>query len=136
MSATKKENKVSDVEFDESDVGITLGSGNVFADIGLPNADVLQFKAGLIFQIQRAIDERGLTQTEAAAITGMDQPTLSKLLRGRHFKVSTDRLFAMLNRLGCDVVVRVEPSAAPAGGARSKRAATAAPTPGRVSLAA
>ncbi|MDQ3812680.1 MAG: helix-turn-helix domain-containing protein, partial [Armatimonadota bacterium] len=79
MSAPKKASKVADVELDESDVGITLGSGNVFADMGEPDAEVLHFKARLICEIQRAIDERGLTQTEAAAITGMDQPTLSKL---------------------------------------------------------
>ena len=88
-------------------VEVTHGSGNVFADLDLPDADILQFKSGLIGEIQRIIEARGLTQSEAAKITGMDQPTLSKMLRGRHFKVSTDRLFEMLNRLGRDVEVRV-----------------------------
>ena len=133
MRATKKDSIIADTEFDERDEGITYGSGNVFADMGEPDADVLHFKARLICQMQRIIEERGLTQTEAAALTGMDQPTLSKLLRGRHFKVSTDRLFAMLNRLGCDVVVRVESSRAPAHGTQT---ATAAPAPGRILLAA
>ena len=88
-------------------VEVTHGSGNVFADLELPDADLLQFKSGLSMEIQRIIEARGLTQSEAARITGMDQPTLSKLLRGRYFKVSSDRLFEMLNRLGRDVEVRV-----------------------------
>ena len=97
------------VTSDGETVEFTRGSGNVFADLGLPDAEILQFKSGLICEIQRIIKARGLTQGEAAEISGMDQPTLSKLLRGQFFKVSTDRLFEMLNRLGCDVEVRVTP---------------------------
>src|SRR4051794_34142549 len=100
MRVTKKDSIIADDEFDEHDEGITYGSGNVFADMGEPDAEVLHFKARLICEMQRIIEERSLTQIEAAKLTGMDQPTLSKLLRGRHFKVSTDRLFDMLNRLG------------------------------------
>ena len=139
MSAKLKEKKDAAIArgiSDDSDEGITWGSGNVFADMGEPDADVLHFKARLICEIQRVIDERGLTQTEAAAITGMDQPTVSKLLRGRHFKVSTDRLFAMLNRLGCDVVVSVEAPATPVRRKRTATTATPTPTMGRVWLAA
>lgn len=91
----------------KSGIEYTEGSGNVFADLNLPDAEELQFKSSLIGQIASIIEERGLTQVEAARITGMDQPTLSKLLRGRFFRCSTDRLFEMLNRLGRNVEVHV-----------------------------
>ena len=91
----------------KSGVEYTLGSGNVFADLNLPDADDLQFKSGLIFQINQAIEARGLTQAAAAKIIGMDQPTLSKMLRGRFLSCSADRLFGILNRLGRSVEVRV-----------------------------
>lgn len=86
---------------------VTHGSGNVFADLGDPDAEMLQFKSGLIFEIERVIEARGLTPSEAAKITGISQATLSNLLRGRYFEISTDQLFEMLNRLGRDVEVRV-----------------------------
>ena len=84
-----------------------ISSGNVFADLGFEDADELSFKTQLVFRIQRAIETRGLTQTEAAKLVGVDQPRLSKLLRGEFLSVSSDKLFDILNRLGHRIEIRI-----------------------------
>jgi predicted XRE-type DNA-binding protein len=86
---------------------ITHGSGNVFADLGLPNADELQWKSSLVTHIRRLIREKGLTQTQVAEIVGMDQPKVSKLLNGKFDEYSVSRMLRILNRLGHSVEVRV-----------------------------
>jgi predicted XRE-type DNA-binding protein len=84
-------------------------SGNVFADLGLPNAEELQAKADLAFEISRTIEERKLTQAEAAEILGVDQPKVSALVRGRLSGFSMERLYRFLNALGRDVEIVVQP---------------------------
>ena len=86
---------------------IETGSGNVFADLGLPDAEALQFKAQLIHEINHLIEARQLSQSAAAKLIGMDQPTLSKMLRGQFLNCSTDRLFGIINKLGHSVEVRI-----------------------------
>ena len=88
------------------------GSGNVFADLGLPNAPELQAKADLAAEISRTIGERGLTQAEAADALGIDQPKVSALVRGRLSGFSMERLYRFLNALGKDVeiVIRNRPA--------------------------
>ncbi len=88
------------------------GSENVFADLGLPNADELLVKAKIVGQISDMIAERHLTQTEAAEILGVDQPSLSRLLRGRTSGFSMDRLIRMLNAFDYDVTITVSPKPA------------------------
>ena len=85
------------------EVGVTHGSGNVFADLGLPNPEELLQKAKLVVAISDAIKARGLTQSDAGKIMGVSQPDLSKLLRGRTMSFTLDRLVGMLNALGMDV---------------------------------
>jgi predicted XRE-type DNA-binding protein len=85
----------------------TRGSGNVFADLGLPDADERMLKAQLAVQIRRFIEAKGWTQTEAAEAVGLDQPKVSHLLRGRLAGFSVDRLLNILNRLGHSVEVRI-----------------------------
>lgn len=87
----------------------TIGSGDIFADLGLSPAEAEEahVKSGLIQQIADAIESQGLKQMEAAALVGVDQPTLSKVLRGRMGSVSVERLTAWLNKLGYDVTVKV-----------------------------
>src|SRR5215210_4458822 len=85
----------------------TRSSGNVFADLGLPDADERMLKAQLVIQIRRFIEEKGWTQTEAAKAVGLDQPKVSHLLRGRLAGFSVDRLLSILNRLGHSVEVRI-----------------------------
>lgn len=85
----------------------TRSSGNVFADLELPDADERMLKAQLAVQIRRFIEEKGWTQTEAAEAVGLDQPKVSHLLRGRLAGFSVDRLLSILNRLGHSVEVRI-----------------------------
>ena len=88
---------------------VTPSSGNVFADLGLPNADEELAKADLAFEIGRVIEERGLTQVEAAKVMGVDQPKVSALLRYRLDGFSMERLYRLLNALGRDVEIIVRP---------------------------
>ncbi len=88
---------------------VTQSSGNVFADLGLPNADEELAKADLAFEISRVIEERGLTQVEAAEIMGVDQPKVSALVRYRLNGFSMERLYRFLNALGRDVEIVVSP---------------------------
>jgi predicted XRE-type DNA-binding protein len=82
-------------------------SGNVFADLGLPNARELQAKADLAWEISRTIEERELTQAQAAELLGIDQPKVSALVRGRLSGFSMERLYRFLNALGKDVEIVV-----------------------------
>lgn len=86
---------------------VTPGSGNVFADLGLPDADELLAKSTLAIHIGRAIKGRGLTQTAAGEIMGIDQPKVSAIVRGRLDGFSSDRLLRFLNDLGHDVDIQV-----------------------------
>ena len=98
---------------------VTGGSGNVFADLGLPNPEQRLVKAGLVLQVHNVIEARGLTQVEVASITGVAQPKISELLRGKSQGFSTDRLLRMLNKLGQDVEIIVKPK--PTGATRPAR---------------
>jgi predicted XRE-type DNA-binding protein len=82
---------------------------NVFADLGLADAEELHAKSGLVFRISEIIKKRRLTQARAAELLGIDQPKVSHLLRGQLDGFSTDRLFRFLNALGCDIEITVKP---------------------------
>lgn len=85
------------------------GTSNIFADLGLPNAEEHQLKAALVVQLKRLMAEREITQTDAAKLVEMKQPDLSKLLRG-HFKlVSVEKLMRMLTAFDQDVEITVKP---------------------------
>jgi predicted XRE-type DNA-binding protein len=88
-------------------------SGNVFADLNLPNSDELLIKAELAHQISELISDRQLTQIEAAELLGIDQPKVSALVRGKLSGFSTERLFRFLNALGSNVEIRVTPNPQP-----------------------
>jgi predicted XRE-type DNA-binding protein len=85
-------------------------SGNVFADLGLADADYLLAKADLAIEISSVIEERNLTQVEAASLMGVDQPKVSALVRGRLDGFSMERLYRFLNALGRDVEIIVRPT--------------------------
>jgi predicted XRE-type DNA-binding protein len=91
-------------------ITVTRGSGNVFADLGLPNPEDRVAKAELALAISRAIKERGLTQREAAGLMGVDQPKVSHVLRGRLADFSTERLMSFLLGLGRDLEIVVRPA--------------------------
>ena len=79
---------------------IEKGSGNVFADLGLPHPEKLLEKADIAIQIIQIIKERGLTQAQAAKILGTDQPQISALMRGRFYSFSLERLIKFMDALG------------------------------------
>ncbi len=88
-------------------VDVERGSGNVFADLNLPNPEERQAKARLMHVINNEIKRRRLTQARAADITGLDQNDISRLAHGRGTKFSTDRLIDVIRRLGMDVGLTV-----------------------------
>jgi predicted XRE-type DNA-binding protein len=86
-----------------------VGSGNVFADLGLPDAEELKAKALLVIEIVQIIEARCLKQAEAAEIMGIDQPKVSQLMRGKLDGFSMERLYRFLNALGRDIEIVVTP---------------------------
>ncbi len=90
-------------------IHVTKGSGNVFRDLGLPDADLLQAKADLVHRIFVLIEERSLTQVQAAEVLGVTQPKVSALLHGRLEGFSMDRLVRFLSALDQDVKISVRP---------------------------
>ncbi len=86
------------------------GTGNVFADLGLPNPEQELVKARLTLQIYRLIRQRGLTQTQAAELLGVKQPQVSLLMRNRAGNFSMGRLIDFLTALGQDVQITVKPT--------------------------
>ncbi len=85
-------------------------SGNVFADLGLPDAEERFAKAMISRLIAKAIDARGLTQAQAAGLLNTTQPKVSAVVRGQLLGFSMDRLFRFLTALGMNVRVEVEPA--------------------------
>jgi predicted XRE-type DNA-binding protein len=96
-------------------VKIERSSGNVFADLGLPDADKLKIKSGLVIEITKAIRRLGLTQHQAAERMGISQPKVSGLLKGEFENFSERKLMDCLNRLGYDIQIRVKPTKAEVG---------------------
>ena len=84
-------------------------TGNVFADLGMPEAGEHLIKAGLVVKIDRAIRQRHLTQTAAAQLMGIDQPKVSAMLAGQFRGYSVERLMRFLVALGHDVEIVVKP---------------------------
>ena len=84
-------------------------TGNVFADLGLADAEEHLIKAGLVVKLDRIIRQRGLTQAAAAKAMGIDQPKISAMLAGRFRGYSVERLMRFLVALGQDVEIVVKP---------------------------
>jgi predicted XRE-type DNA-binding protein len=96
----------------DEEIPVYASSGNIFADLGRPDADEALARVRLTQQIAEIIERQGLSQTEAADLMGLDQEKLAALLRGRLSGFSTDRLLRCLMLLGqdVDIVVRDKPS--------------------------
>ena len=92
-------------------ISVTPSSGNVFADIGVPDPEEALAKAQLASRIREIVRQQRLTQVAAAALMGIDQPKVSALLNGRLTSFSSERLMRLLTKLGQDVeiVVRSKP---------------------------
>lgn len=87
------------------DIPVIASSGNVFADLNVKNPEEALAKAKLVQQIAAIIRESKLSQTAAAAMCGVDQPKMSKLLKGELYGFSTDQLLRFLTALGQDVEI-------------------------------
>jgi predicted XRE-type DNA-binding protein len=93
----------------KTEIPVERSSGNVFEDIGLAQSAELLVKSEIAARITVIIEKRGLTQAKAAGILGIDQPSVSDLVRGRLRGFSADRLFRFLNALGQDVKIVIVP---------------------------
>ena len=91
----------------ETAIPVTESSGNVFTDIGLPQAEEELTKAELASHIRRVIKGRRLTRLAAASVMGIDHPKVSGLLNGRLANFSSERLMRLLTALGQDVDIMV-----------------------------
>ena len=102
---------------DEKAIEIERGTGNVFADLGYPDAEERQTKLRLAYAINRAVVERRLTQAAAAELLRINQPKVSALLNYKLAGFSVERLMTFLTALDRDVeiVIRKKPRSRPAG---------------------
>ena len=89
---------------------VIRGSGNIFADLGLPNPEQELLKAQLTLQIYKIVKARKLTQTQAGLVLGIKQPHVSALMRNRAGNFSVGRLMEFLTALGQDVKITVKPA--------------------------
>ncbi len=89
---------------------VTEGSGNIFADLGLPNPEQELLKAQLTLQIYSILKDSGMTQVEIAKILGVQQPQVSLLMRNRAGNFSVGRLMEFLTALRQDVEITVRPT--------------------------
>ena len=90
---------------------VQRSSGNVYADLGLPDAEKLKIKSGLVIEIRKAMRRLDLTQQAAAKRMGITQPKVSDMMRGDLSNLSERKLMDCLNRLGYDIEIKVKPAA-------------------------
>lgn len=91
-------------------IEVQWGSGNVYADLGLPDAEKLKIKTGLLVEIRKAMQQLGLTQQEAAKRMGLTQPKVSDMMRGDFTNLSERKLMDCLTRLGYDIEIKIKPA--------------------------
>jgi len=88
---------------------VEVGSGNIFADLGLPDAEDMLLKSTIVIELRRLIKHRKLTQTAAAKLVGVSQADLSKILHGHFRGYSEARLMRMLTAFDQDVEITTRP---------------------------
>ena len=91
-------------------IEIEESSGNVYADLGMPDADEMLVKAQLASKIGEIIKGKKLSQQEAADVLGISQPKLSNMLRGRFRGISEAKMLDCLVRLGRNVQIVIGPA--------------------------
>lgn len=91
-----------------SELRVHQSCGNVFADLGLPESEELLAKAQLVSRISAIVEERGLSQAQAAEVLDATQPIVSNLMNGRLNGFSIERLLRFLNALGQEVEIVVK----------------------------
>src|SRR5712691_1106850 len=90
-------------------VKVEVGSGNIFAYLGLPDADTHFLKAQIVSEIYRLTNERKLTQARAGKLMGISQPEVSRMFKGNFREYSIDRLMGFLTSFDRDVEIVVRP---------------------------
>lgn len=100
---------------EKEELSIIRGTGNTFADLGLPHAEERHAKNQLALSIREIVEGSGMTQRDAAKKAGIAASDLSNIMRGRVTNFSSDRLFAILNALGNDVEITIRPNQAARG---------------------
>jgi len=98
-----RKKRVGNIEYTES-------TGNVFADLDIPNPEEALAKSKIVIKIHDIIKKKKLTQAKAAKILKISQPKISLLLRGYLADFSLERLLRFLNDLGQDVYISILPS--------------------------
>jgi predicted XRE-type DNA-binding protein len=93
-----------------SGIEFEISAGNVFRDLGLPDAEELKIKSGLAIEITRAIRRLRLTQQEAGRKMGISQAKVSGLVRGDFSNLSESKMMECLNRLGYDIEIKLKPA--------------------------
>ena len=88
---------------------IEAGSGNIFADLGLPDADTHFLKAQIVSEIYRLVSAQEMTQTQAGKRMGISQPEVSRMFKGRFREYSIERLMEFLTTFDRDVEIVVRP---------------------------
>jgi len=97
-----KQSRKQKIEFEE-------GSGNVFADLGLEDADELYVRAQIGFGVFEILESKSLKQREIADLLGIPQPEVSHLMNGRFSRFTTDKLLSFLKRLDQKVTIKISP---------------------------
>ena len=108
-------------------IAIEAGSGNVYADLGMADAQEMLVKAKLASKIAEIIKRQNLTQQQAAELLVMPQPKVSQMLRGQFRGISESKMLDCLARLGRDIDIVVKP-------ARRKTKTSATGGSGRVNV--
>jgi predicted XRE-type DNA-binding protein len=103
-------------EFPMSTITIEKSSGNVYADLGMADAQEMLVKAKLASKIGDIIKRQNLTQQQAAELLAMPQPKVSLLLRGQFRGISEAKMLECLARLGRDIDIVVKPARRGAAG--------------------
>jgi predicted XRE-type DNA-binding protein len=94
---------------DETKIEFEEGSGNVFADLGLDDADELFARAQLGFHVYKILKDKNLKQREIARLLGIAQPDVSQLMNGHFNRFTTDKLLDFLRRLDRKVTIQISP---------------------------
>ncbi|HEX9625380.1 MAG TPA: helix-turn-helix transcriptional regulator [Acidiferrobacterales bacterium] len=90
-------------------IKVEMSSGNIFADLGLPDAEAHFLKAQIVSEIYRLTHERKLTQSQAGERMGISQPEVSRLFKGNFREYSVDRLMGFLTAFDRDIEIVVKP---------------------------
>ena len=107
-------------------IEVTEGTDNLFADLGLPDADAHFLKAQLVAEIYRLTGAHKLTQAKAGTLMGISQPEVSRLFKGHFREYSVDRLMTFLTAFDRDVEIVARPRAAEQGRGRIRFSAVEA----------